>query len=358
MKTNTYTPSIPDGGAFFMTRRTGLIVFLAVVTAMILSMGHAWAGDPIEKGSSDHDSLAVFDEVEADFGETEASFDDGPAATEPVTGNTTGGFSLFTAPDPARLSHSEHYAASRFFPDRQPRTVTGIRHAWLIPLALILGMVPLVVKQGGRPPKKHAGGMETGHFKTANVSALGRKLSLLILASCLGLFWASPSQALVYSPVKEAVVKVLGKDQKIFQTEITITPEAEAYLKKKLNWSPDKKNYKVYYSKTADGKPQRYAFVLSDKLEACGGLHKYCIAVNADGTVYDVSILELTCDRSYCINTRSFLSQFKGFNTHNYAQKAKAYDAMSGATLSTNLTRDIVQRALALMSIMTGQDHE
>lgn len=340
-----------------MPRLTGLIVFLAVVAAMILFMGRAWAEDPIKKGASGDDTLAVFDEVEADFGETEASFDDEPAATGAVAGNTTGGLSPFTAPDSARLSHSEHYAAARSFSDRQPRTVTGIRHAWLIPLTLILGMVPLVVQQGRRSSKKHAGGMETGHFKTTDVPALGRKLSLLILASCLGLFSASPSQAVVYSPVKDAVIKVLGKDHKIFQTNITITPEAEAYLKKSLNWSPDKKSYKAYYSKTADGKPQRYAFILSDKLELCGGIHKYCIAINADGTVYDVSVLELTCDRSYCINTRSFLSQFKGFDTHNHAKKAKAYDAMSGATLSTDLTRDIVQRALALMSIMTGQYH-
>ncbi|MFA6008730.1 MAG: hypothetical protein WC799_02015 [Desulfobacteraceae bacterium] len=67
-----------------------------------------------------------------------------------------------------------------------------------------------------------------------------------------------------------------------------------------------------------------------------------------------MSILELTCDRSYCINTRSFLTQFKQFDVHNIEKKAKTYDAMSGATLSTDLTRDIAKRALGLMALMNG----
>jgi hypothetical protein len=110
------------------------------------------------------------------------------------------------------------------------------------------------------------------------------------------------------------------------------------------------------YVKGKNGTPQRYAFILSDRLAVCGGLHKYCVTIDAVGRVADVRILELTCDRSYCINTRLFLSQFKEFDVHNHGRKAKGYDAISGATQSTDLTSAIVRRALMLYHIGKAQE--
>lgn len=348
MKINTYTRFISGSPAYSRVFKLGMIISLAFMVTMMLTRGHALSAE---------DTVAVFDDVEADFGDVEASFDDESGITTAVSGNQPGNASLLTSHDPSQITHREGYVPPRFFSDREPRTISGIRHAWLIPVMLIFGTAFLIVKKDKQSHKKEAPTETSDRFNTVREPALMRKVSMLLLVSSLSLFSASQSQAIVYSPVKDAVVNVLGKGQKIFQTTISMTPDVQAYLKTNLNWSPDKKVYKAYYAKAADGKPERYAFILSDKLQICGGIHTYCIAVNADGTVLDVSILELTCDRSYCINTRSFLSQFKGFDIHNHVERAKAYDAMTGATLSTDLTRDIVQRALALMTILNGQAH-
>lgn len=357
MKKNRYIGSAPVGSAFVMTRHCRLIVSVIFIMVTTLSQRQVLCETLIVPSSSTDETIAVFDEAEADFEATEAGFDDNSVSTQAVEGNVPGRLFPFASPDPARLSHADNYTAPVFFPDRQPRMVTGIRYTWMIPLLLIVCMVPLIVRQGRRSSRKKTESVKPGRLEAVRGPALIRKLSLLSLVSSIVVFSASTGQAIVYSPVKDAVTSVLGKGEKIFQANITITPEARAYLKKELNWSPDQKTCKVYYSKAVDGMPRRYAFVLSDRLALCGGLHKYCVAVNADGTVYDVGILELTCDRSYCINTRAFLGQFKGFDTHNHAQKAGAYDSMSGATLSADLTRDIVQRALGLMTIMNGQFH-
>jgi hypothetical protein len=165
---------------------------------------------------------------------------------------------------------------------------------------------------------------------------------------------AGVSNALVYSPVKDAVVSFLGEGREIFQTDIAITPDVKQTLKKKVGWEPQTGSIKIYYSKTQDGAVEAYAFVFSEKLELCGGVHKYCVKVSSKGQVEGVKILELTCDRSYAINTKAFLNQFKTYNTTNAGNMN--VDAVTGATLSTHLTHDVVRRTLALFELLKGQN--
>ncbi len=187
------------------------------------------------------------------------------------------------------------------------------------------------------------------------VSWLSRLKAYVLLTIMACLMFPAPLMALRYLSVKDAVISSLGPGKKIYQKFVTISASDEIWMKKELNWSPPKRKYKVFYVKSNDGSPEKYAVVLEDVLSICGGLHKYSVTIDKYGAVDNVKILELTCDRSYCINVRSFLSQFEEFNIHNHKEKGMNYDAISGATLSTDLTRDIVRRALVLMAILTNK---
>lgn len=176
-----------------------------------------------------------------------------------------------------------------------------------------------------------------------------------VLVVLVGMVTVNSAFALSYSSVKDAVISSLGKGEKIYQNHIPMTPENRMILKNSIGWEPKKKSFKVYYAKDKGGEPFRYVFILSEALSYCGGLHKYSISISKEGRIEDVRVLELTCDRSYGINKRSFLRQFQSFDVENVSEKAKNYDAISGATLSTDLTRDMVQRSLALYSLLKAQ---
>ncbi len=330
----------------------------AAVKVHILLLGLCLMVSIVLPAASFADEAAVFEESEARFEETTAApaTETTHATSETKEKNSQASFG-FTLPTGTVISHVEDYAAPVFSPNRQPRTLEASQHARMFALLMIFAIIPLVTGQGGQVFRKLARPFGRIPVKRFAFSELSRKLPFLAVAVALVFLSTGNASAITYSSVKDAVTSALGKGGKVFQTDIAITPDAERLLKKNAGWTPGKKSYKVYYSKSEDGKPRRYAFVLEDKLAICGGLHKYCVAVNADGTVADVSILELTCDRSYCINTRSFLGQFRQFDVRNVDKKAKTYDAMSGATLSTDLTRDIVKRALGLMALVNGNGH-
>lgn len=317
------------------------------------------ASDPVKQVNSLHrsnsdDIEASFDEQAADFGDhTEAQFDEQAADIGDDTeaqfeleeapalsldGPVAHAASISTSTPMGPVRHVSHYHPAQHFPERQRRLLQQAPHIWMLPLLLVACI---------------AGFVTAGKNQLfANLSTkLRRRAMLIIFISLVGIMPVGNAHALTYSSIKDAVVGALGKDQKIYQSHIQITPEIRTRFQKKIGWTPKQNSYKVYYNKTQDGKPQRYAFILSDKLDICGGLHKYCVTIDAEGRVRGVKIVELTCDRSYCINTRSFLSQFKKFDIRNHSQKSKTYDAISGATLSTDLTRDIVLRALALYKI-------
>ncbi|MGD9211097.1 MAG: FMN-binding protein [Desulfobacteraceae bacterium] len=273
-------------------------------------------------GTSD-ENIATFDE--------EASFDSDSSTTTPELGKSV-----------SNLLHADHYHSPDFFPNRIKRSVDG--HPWirLLPFTVLVMLAITTIRFSAKRKQKPV--MAKSRVGLKKVSSVSSGIILIVLVS-VGI-----SNALTYSSVKDAVVDFMGEGQKIYQTSIEITPDIKQTLKKELEWNPQKDSIKVYYNKTDDGTVDSYAFVLSEKLKLCGGLHKYCVKISAKGEVEGVKILELTCDRSYCINTKAFLNQFKAFNSVNANQKK--YDTISGATLSTNLTQNIVRRALYLYNIL------
>ncbi|MCP4747254.1 MAG: FMN-binding protein [Desulfobacteraceae bacterium] len=283
---------------------------------------------------------AIFDDSESDdavFEEEDADFvQDGP------------GEASVTQSGSVKLLHSSHFSDAQFFPDRTQRFIEKSLVVRLMPFGLILCFAFMITPVSGwKRQRKISGRKEISKKKTAVAVAVAVALFILMV-----FLTSTVSYALQYSSVKEAVTDFLGKDKKPYQTYIDLTPDKKVLFKKEISWIPAKDRYKVYYSKADNGKPADYVYVLSDKLKICGGLHKYCVKVSTEGKVEGVKITDLTCERSYCINSKSFLSQFKNFDITNSKQKAKSYDAISGATQSTDLTRDVVQRALMFHRIL------
>lgn len=290
----------------------------------------------IVSGAITPSSVAADDEIAAFDEEEEAAFDSEPAATVQESGAAA-----------LPLMHSDHYHPAAYFPERLKRSVEA--HPWMpiVPFAVLVILALLTTQLLGKRRRKPVLARRRARLEKAASIGIG---ILIATSATVGI-----SNALTYSSVKDAVVSFMGEGKKIYQTRIDITPDLKQMFAKELKWEPQESSIKVFYNKNADGDAEAYAFVLSDRLPQCGGLHKYCIKISSKGEIEGVKIIELTCDRSYCINTKSFLNQFKSFNSTNAEQKQ--YDAISGATYSTDLTYNIVRRALMLYNILKGNMH-
>jgi hypothetical protein len=300
------------------------LLFIGILVIVIAS------GSVIPASVTADDEVAAFDEEE------EAAFDSEPAATVQEGGGTA-----------LQLMHADHYHPAGYFPDRMKRSADAYPWMHIVPFAMLVILAVLTTQLLGKRRRKPV--LAKSRVRLEKAASIG--IGILIATSAT----VGISNALTYSSVKDAVVSFMGEGKKIYQTSIDITPDIKQMFAKELKWEPQESSIKVYYSKNADDVAEDYAFVLSDRLPQCGGLHKYCIKVSSKGQVEGVKILELTCDRSYCINTKSFLNQFKSFNSTN--AKQEKYDAISGATYSTNLTYNIVRRTLMLYNILKGNTH-
>jgi hypothetical protein len=310
-----------------------LVPFLAIAASasgLFLFQAHAGIDSPA--------AISAPDEELADFSEeSEASFDDTDANMTAARLNVSNQDHLF---------HTSHFHPPQLAGQREKRSLPRI--AWLqaIPFMLVIAMGTLLSFSRKKAKRKSVLTPKT---------LLSKKVMLVLYGVLLaGLLTAKISSALTINTSKDTVIGFLGKGQKIYQKYIELTPDHIKQFTTRLGWTPDRTKYKAYYSKSDNQSVDAYVFILEDKLPACGGIHKYGIKVSAKGEVTGIKIMELTCDRSYCINNKAFLRQFKSFNTANAKDKAKTYDAISGATLSTDLTLHIVRRALLLFEITHG----
>ncbi|MCP4746282.1 MAG: hypothetical protein GY874_09110 [Desulfobacteraceae bacterium] len=321
--------------------RISLFVLFFICTGLIFAF-RINAREP-EVYSAHHIKAAIAQpvEIEADFEDEEADLSD-PALDKKLANATHQG----------ELIHVAHFTPPVFFSERAKRSIE--KRFWIrfSPFGFILFIAAITTPQSRRKKQRAMSLKKSFNLGKTAIVIIG---IVSILSFLIALWPTDICHALQYSSIKNAVTDYLGKESKIYQTHIIITPDSKALFKKELGWTPPKSRYKVYYTKSDGGQPYAYVYVLSDKLNACGGLHKYCVKISAEGKIEGISIIELTCDRSYCINSKAFLAQFKRFDLTNARVKAKNYDAISGATQSTDLTRDVVLRALMLHRILNEQ---
>jgi hypothetical protein len=269
------------------------------------------------------------------------------------------------------LLHADYYQPSVYSPDRQVRTVAPTPWIRLLPFA---ALVLLALVTSRLFTKRRHVRLAGAPAKLEKAAAITIGVSLAILTG-VGVSNAQPGnfqggfpqggfqgrgggggfQSQVYATVEEGVSSLLGSDRKIFEKEIDITGDAKQMLKNKTGWAPSESSIKVYYSKSPEGSVEAYAFVLSEILAKCGGTHKYCIKISSEGVVEGVDILELNCHHSYGVNNEWFLNQFDGLTTETLG--STRIDAVTRATLSSNLTKDVVLHALALFELAEGRSN-
>jgi Na+-translocating ferredoxin:NAD+ oxidoreductase RnfG subunit len=287
----------------------------------ILSPCKVYASGSMNRAINPADEkIATFDKDE------EAAFDPEPAAN----------ISPFL--------HAEHYQLPVYFPGRQKLFVTS--HPWvrIIPFAALVMLALATTRFSGKRRQKT---ILPGNRAASEKIIFSAGIFLIITIT------AGVANAQITYPVKDAVVSFLGEGREIYQKDIDLTRDVKKILKEKLWWEPQETSIKYYYSKTQDGAVEAYAFVLSDTLFGCGGRHKYCVKVSSKGQVEGVRILELTCYHSFSINNERFLNKFKSLNTSN-ADNTRI-DAVTGATISSNLTTMVVRRALLLFELQKGK---
>jgi hypothetical protein len=260
------------------------------------------------------------------------------------------------------LLHAENYQASVYFPDRLSRIVTSYPWMHIIPFAALVILALATTRFFGRRRQKTILAENRTAFE--NITAIGIG-AFLIISITAGISYAQrsgfPGQdgfqgrggfgggSQISISTKDGVASLLGEGE-TYQKDIALTTDLKKVLKEKLSWEPQDTSIKVYYSKTKAGAIEAYAFVLSDILARCGGTHKYCIKVSSKGQVEGVKILELNCHHSFGLNNEVYLNQFKTMNTEN-ADTAQI-DALTRVTLSSQLTHNVVRRALILFEYM------
>jgi hypothetical protein len=236
--------------------------------------------------------------------------------------------------------HAEHYQQSVYNPERQKRFVTSRIWMRVLPFVVLVLLALSTTRFFGKRRQKN---IPTGNRPASTLIGVGIFLAIT--------FAAGAADAQITYSVKDAVTSLLGRE--IYQKDVTLTREIKQALKEKLWWEPQENSIKVYYSKTKEGAIDAYAFVLSDVLLKCGGVHKYCIKVSSAGKVEGVKILELNCPYSFAINNERFLNRLKTLNTAN-ADKTHI-DAVTGATTSSKLSVMVVRRALLLSELIKGK---
>ena len=163
----------------------------------------------------------------------------------------------------------------------------------LLPL-LLLGLVAARVRWRPRPD---------------GVFPMIRSSTLAVLAVLSFLAVTRPAAAVKYMTLTEAVTAFIGADAKPFKVSRKVTAEERARLLRDYGWQAEEE-YTFYLGKDAAGQPVAYVLVVSERFNTC--FHKYAIGLKPDGEVIDTVVVELSCPRSFPINSKGFLKQFRG----------------------------------------------
>ncbi|MBN1655687.1 MAG: FMN-binding protein [Deltaproteobacteria bacterium] len=183
-------------------------------------------------------------------------------------------------------------------------------------------------------------------------------MTATIYLSC---FLPSRAHAVQYMGLKEAIKYFLPQGSKVSKVDKTIPKDKLKVIEERfrLRSTDDFKEtlpagpYTFYIGRDASGKASIYIVILEQYWRTC--YHKYAIGIEPSGKIKEVIVVELNCRFAYPINRKSFLKQF--------AKKSAApgkrvpvevghdVDAISGASVSSEVTAIVTRRALALYEL-------
>lgn len=191
-------------------------------------------------------------------------------------------------------------------------------------------------------------------FKTTTV-IVGPLVALLLFC------FPVPATAMKFMSLKDAITYFLPKGSKPSKVQKSIPANKISQLKKRfrLRETADFKEtiskgpYTFYIGRNQSNDVTVYIVVLEQNWRTCE--HKLAVAIEPNGKIKEVVVVELNCRYAYPIKRKNFLKQFKGKSARPGKKVpleiGNDVDAISGATASSDATAIISRRALALYEL-------
>lgn len=165
---------------------------------------------------------------------------------------------------------------------------------------------------------------------------------------------AVPAGAVKYMSIGDAVKKFVPAEAKVLKVTKVPSADERKRLADDYGWEANEPEYVTYVGKDKgdETKVLGYVFVIPEIFNTC--FHKYAIGVSPEGKILESVIVELTCPRSFPINKKAFLSQFKD-KTHKDPLTTKSdIDGVTGATLSSEAASTAARKAVSLHNVFFG----
>ncbi len=184
--------------------------------------------------------------------------------------------------------------------------------------------------------------------------SLRSMLALSCLAALGALLGATDARAVKYLSLGDAVKKFLPADAKVLKVTKVPSADERKRLLDDYGWEATEPEYVAFkgVDKADESKVLGYVFVVPEIFNTC--FHKYAVGVAPNGKILESVIIELTCPRSFPINKKAFLKQFKD-KTHADALSIKVdIDGVTGASLSSEAASTAARKAVSLHNLFFG----
>jgi len=181
---------------------------------------------------------------------------------------------------------------------------------------------------------------------------------------CVGAVFPNSVFATEYMGLKQAIKYFLPEGSRLSKISKSIPKNKYKMIEKRfrLRSTDDFKEtlpvdpYTIYIGRDASKKPNMYILILDQYWRTC--YHKYAIGIEPNGKIKEVIVVELNCRFATPINRKSFLKQFKAKKTTPGKpvpiKLGHDIDAISGATVSSEVSAIVSRRALALFELFFG----
>lgn len=151
-----------------------------------------------------------------------------------------------------------------------------------------------------------------------------------------------------YLSLEQAVKVCLPEAAQIEERELVYSPEQAARLEKLSGVKPEENRKKIFVGK-ANGKVTGY--VIPDQVIGKHDLIDYAVALDPDGKVRQVEILEYRENYGGEIRGAQWRTQFAGKDSGSKLKLFEDVTNISGATLSCKHVTDGVRKCLAIYEI-------
>lgn len=163
------------------------------------------------------------------------------------------------------------------------------------------------------------------------------------------------AHAVKYMSIGKAVKTFIPEGAKIIKVTKGITSDQRKRIKEDYGWDAKERKYVFYVGKEGEERVA-YVFIVREIFSTC--FHKYAVGMKGDGEIIETVIVELSCPRSFPINRKGFLAQFRGKEHHDGLSVNVDIDGITGATLSSEATAIASRKAVSLHNIFFGGNEQ